>query len=116
MSIVEQVRAAAIGIPTGRVASYGDIGAMIGAGPRQVGRAMTFLDDDVPWWRVVYANGTPASCHGGRAHGLLHDERTPMVGARVNMRLARHQPATSLPVCGLPTRPRHFVHLTTRER
>lgn len=65
MSIVEQVRAAAIGIPTGRVASYGDIGAMIGAGPRQVGRAMTFLDDDVPWWRVVYANGTPASCHGG---------------------------------------------------
>lgn len=89
MSIVEEVRNAVIAIPAGCVASYGDIGKRIGAGPRQVGRAMSLLDDGVPWWRVVYANGTPASCHDGRAHGLLRDERTPMAGARVVMTLAR---------------------------
>jgi len=43
----------------------------------------------VPWWRVVYADGTPASCHSGRALGLLTDEGTPMSGARVDMKRAR---------------------------
>ena len=76
-------------IPPGFVASYGDIGEKIGAGPRQVGRAMSQLDDSVPWWRVVYANGTPASCHNGRAAALLNDEGTPMLGARVDMKHAR---------------------------
>lgn len=89
MNIIEDVREAVIAIPAGCVASYGDIGKRIGAGPRQVGRAMSLLDDGVPWWRVVYANGTPASCHDGRALGLLHEERTPMGGARVDMKLAR---------------------------
>jgi alkylated DNA nucleotide flippase Atl1 len=89
VSVIEDVRAAVIAIPAGFVASYGDIGKRIGAGPRQVGRAMSLLDDSVPWWRVVYADGTPASCHGGRAPGLLNDEGTPMLGARVNMKRAR---------------------------
>jgi len=61
MSIIEDVREAVIPIPAGFVASYGDIGKRIGAAPRQVGRAMSLLDDGVPWWRVVYADGTPAS-------------------------------------------------------
>src|SRR5215469_9926536 len=91
MSIVQDVRGAVIAIPSGYVASYGDIGERIGAGPRQVGRAMSQLDDSVPWWRVVYADGTPASCHGGRATGLLNDEGTPMLGARVNMKRARQR-------------------------
>jgi len=90
MSIIDDVRAAVIAIPPGCVASYGDIGKRIGAGPRQVGRAMSLLDDNVPWWRVVYADGTPASCHGGRAPELLKDEGTPMRGARVEMKCARH--------------------------
>ncbi|MGI8720904.1 MAG: MGMT family protein [Geodermatophilaceae bacterium] len=90
MSIVEDVREAVTRIPAGRVASYGDLAKMIGAGPRQVGHAMTLLDGGVPWWRVVYANGTPASCHDGRASGLLHHEQTPMVGGRVDMKVARH--------------------------
>ncbi|ELB92773.1 hypothetical protein Rwratislav_12513 [Rhodococcus wratislaviensis IFP 2016] len=33
MSIVDDVRAAVIAIPSGSVASYGDIGERIGAGP-----------------------------------------------------------------------------------
>ena len=91
MSIIEGVREAVIAIPSGFVASYGDIGTRIGAGPRQVGRAMSLLDDNVPWWRVVYADGTPTSCHSGRAPGLLNDEGTPMSGARVDMKRARQR-------------------------
>ncbi|MEU6018397.1 MGMT family protein [Streptomyces sp. NPDC047515] len=91
MSIIEDVREAVIAIPAGAVASYGDIGKRIGVGPRQVGRAMSLLDDSVPWWRVVHADGTPASCHDGRAPGLLNDDGTPMFGARVDMTRARQR-------------------------
>ncbi|MGN5237413.1 MULTISPECIES: MGMT family protein [unclassified Rhodococcus (in: high G+C Gram-positive bacteria)] len=90
MSIIDEVRDAILSIPAGSVASYGDIGARIGAGPRQVGRAMSMLDD-VPWWRVVHADGTPASCHGGRALELLTEEGTPVSGKRVEMQRARHR-------------------------
>jgi alkylated DNA nucleotide flippase Atl1 len=88
VSIIEDVREAVIAIPAGFVASYGDIGKRIGAGPRQVGQAMSLLGDSVPWWRVVYADGTPASCHNGRAAGLLKDEGTLMSGRRVDMKRA----------------------------
>ena len=91
MSFIGDVREAVIAIPAGFVASYGDIGKRIGVGPRQVGRAMTLLDDSVPWWRVVYADGRPASCHGGQAPTLLHDEGTPMLGARIDMKRARQR-------------------------
>ncbi|GGK20384.1 methylated-DNA--protein-cysteine methyltransferase [Streptomyces camponoticapitis] len=89
MSIIDEIREAVTAIPAGFVASYGDIGRRVGAGPRQVGRAMSLLGDGVPWWRIVYADGTPASCHGGQAPKLLHAEGTPMLGARVDMNRAR---------------------------
>lgn len=38
VSIIEDVREVVVAIPVGFVASYGDIGKRIGAGPRQVGR------------------------------------------------------------------------------
>lgn len=88
---IDDVREAVIAIPAGCVASYADIGKRIGAGPRQVGRAMSLLDESVPWWRVVHADGTPASCHGGRAPELLNDEGTPMHGNRVDMKRARRR-------------------------
>ncbi|MGW4566084.1 MGMT family protein [Streptomyces sp. NPDC004561] len=91
MNLIEAVRAEVAAIPAGRVASYGDIGKRIGAGPRQVGRAMSLIDDSVPWWRVVYADGTPPSCHGGGARELLSHEGTPMLGTRVDMKRARYR-------------------------
>ncbi len=91
MSIIEDVRESVAAIPAGSVASYGDIGKQTGVGPRQVGRVINLLGDSVPWWRVVYADGTPASCHSGRAPELLSEEGTPMLGARVDMKRARHQ-------------------------
>lgn len=91
MSIADDVRAAVLAIPAGSVASYGDIGEQIGAGPRQVGRTMTLLGDSVPWWRVVHADGSPAACHGGRAPTLLTGEGTPMLRTRVDMKRARYR-------------------------
>ncbi|MDR0341818.1 MAG: MGMT family protein [Nocardiopsaceae bacterium] len=91
MSLIEDVREAVMAIPAGFVASYGDIGKRVGAGPRQVGRAMSLLDESVPWWRVVYADGTPASCHSGRALRLLSNEGTPMASGRVTMKRARQR-------------------------
>ncbi|MEU5091594.1 MGMT family protein [Streptomyces sp. NPDC021356] len=91
MSVVDDVREAVLSIPAGSVASYGSVGRRVGAGPRLVGRAMGLLGEGVPWWRVVRADGTPATCHGGRARELLVDEGTPMRGARVDMCRAEHR-------------------------
>lgn len=47
-------------IPPGRVASYGQVAALVeGCGPRQVGYALHALPDahDVPWHRVLNARG-----------------------------------------------------------
>ena len=44
-------------IPPGRVASYGDVGAAVGVTARTVGWALGACPDDVPWQRVVGADG-----------------------------------------------------------
>lgn len=80
----DEVRAVVAAIPAGQVMAYGDIGAIVGVGPRQAGRLVAALDDDVPWWRVVYADGTPATCHGGTAPGLLRREGVRFRGTRVD--------------------------------
>ncbi|MGW4903071.1 MGMT family protein [Streptomyces albidoflavus] len=93
MTWVDEVREAVLTIPAGSVASYGEIGRHLGTGPRQVGRAMSLLGEEtgLPWWRVVHADGTPATCHGGQAPALLAEEGTPMRGGRVDLERARHR-------------------------
>lgn len=45
-------------IPAGQVMSYGQVGREVGCSPRTVGWAMAnALDGDVPWQRVVGADG-----------------------------------------------------------
>jgi methylated-DNA-protein-cysteine methyltransferase-like protein len=48
-------------IPSGKVASYGDVGAAVGVTARTVGWAMSVAVDDgetpVPWHRVVGSDG-----------------------------------------------------------
>ena len=44
-------------IPRGSVLSYGDIGEMVGTGPRQVGAAIRACPPGIPWHRVVGAGG-----------------------------------------------------------
>ena len=44
-------------IPRGRVLSYGDVGRVVGTGPRQVAAAMRDCPVGLPWHRVVGAGG-----------------------------------------------------------
>jgi alkylated DNA nucleotide flippase Atl1 len=85
MDVVAEVRALVASIPTGQVVAYGEIGRAVGIGPRQAGRAVSLPDGDVPWWRVLYADGTPATCHGGQARALLEAEGVPFHGFRVDV-------------------------------
>jgi len=69
-------------IPAGQVATYGQLGRIIGCSPRQVGHALAELDGKrikkVPWHRVVNAQGkiSPRAEGGGETlqAGLLRKE------------------------------------------
>jgi alkylated DNA nucleotide flippase Atl1 len=78
--IVRRVRA----IPEGFVRTYGDIEPRA---PRLVGYVLANTDDDLPWHRVVRADGSLAK--GRRQRKLLLAEGVPMRGDRVDLRLAR---------------------------
>ena len=69
-------------IPAGKVISYGEIARLIGApgAARQVGWAMRTCPDELPWQRVVRADGSIAG--GGWAElrrALLEDEGVPFL-------------------------------------
>jgi alkylated DNA nucleotide flippase Atl1 len=54
---VERVLRVVEAIPAGRVAAYGEVGAIVGVGPRLVGRILREWGSSVPWWRVTNAYG-----------------------------------------------------------
>jgi methylated-DNA-protein-cysteine methyltransferase-like protein len=54
---VERVLRVVEAIPPGRVAAYGEVGAIVGVGPRLVGRIMRTWGSSVPWWRVTNSYG-----------------------------------------------------------
>jgi alkylated DNA nucleotide flippase Atl1 len=79
--VVERIRS----IPYGRVATYGDVWP---AAPRFAGNVLAHCDyPDVPWQRVVRADGSLA--RGERQRAALEAEGVPFVGDRVDMREAR---------------------------
>ncbi|GGC87910.1 hypothetical protein GCM10011512_13560 [Tersicoccus solisilvae] len=92
----------AAAIPPGRVLSYGDIADLLeDMGPRTVGRVMSRHGADVPWWRVLRADGTVFGPLQTRAAAEYAREGTPLVPARdddpprvprVRMREARWRP------------------------
>jgi methylated-DNA-protein-cysteine methyltransferase-like protein len=65
-----RIYAAVAAVPRGQVASYGEIAARAGLprGARLVGRALADCADDLPWHRVVNANGRISLPPGSRAH------------------------------------------------
>jgi methylated-DNA-protein-cysteine methyltransferase related protein len=80
-AILDRVRA----IPPGFVRAYGDLSP---GAPRQAGAVLSTCDDpDVPWHRVVRADGSLAK--GARQRALLEAEGVPFRGARVDMAVAR---------------------------
>ena len=71
-------------VPPGRVTTYGDLAP---GAPRHAGAVMARCDDpDVPWQRVVRADGSLAK--GERQRRLLEREGVPFQGGRVDMRRA----------------------------
>ena len=79
-------------IPPGRVMSYGDVAEYLGVGgPRHVGRVMSRSEADVPWWRVIHADGSPPPGKERECLTRWREEGTPLLpgGDRVDMRRAR---------------------------
>ncbi|MGP9735700.1 MGMT family protein [Brachybacterium sp. AOP42-C2-15] len=87
------VRAVALTIPSGSVMTYGEIAFATGLHPRQVGRIVGLISESIPWWRILRADGTPATCHGGTAPALLAKEHVPFRGNRVDLRALRQHHA-----------------------
>jgi methylated-DNA-protein-cysteine methyltransferase-like protein len=78
--VLERVRS----VPAGFVTTYGDL---CPGAPRFAGAVMAASKDpDVPWQRVVRADGSLAK--GARQRRLLEAEGIPFRGERVNLGLA----------------------------
>jgi len=71
--------------PEGFVRAYGDVSP---GAPRFAGTVLSGNHDpDLPWWRIVRADGSLAK--GARQRALLDAEGVPFRGERVDMRVAR---------------------------
>lgn len=72
-------------IPPGYVRTYGDVSP---GAPRLAGRVLSQTDaDDVPWHRVVRADGSLAK--GDRQRRLLEAEGVPLHSGRVDLSSVR---------------------------
>ena len=78
-------------IPSGRVATYGDIAARSGSrSPRLAGFVLAQLcDEDTPWHRVLRANGTPAPHLADEQLRRLRAEQVEVVDGRVDLKRFR---------------------------
>lgn len=89
---IEKVRALVAGIPTGRVATYGDIADAAGlSSPRTVGWIMRTDSADLPWHRVISASGRPAAHLTSRQLELLRAEGILAADGRIALREVRHR-------------------------
>ena len=76
--VLRRVRA----VPEGRVTTYGDLSP---GAPRFAGTVLSECHDpDIPWQRIVRADGSLAK--GDRQRRLLEAEGVPFRGDRVDMR------------------------------
>jgi alkylated DNA nucleotide flippase Atl1 len=92
-SLHERVRELVASIPPGNVASYGDIAAIAGLStPRIVGRILSEDGHDLPWYRVLRSDGTPAPHLVHKQLALLRAEGVLADGQRVSMRKYRWHP------------------------
>ena len=82
-----RILAAVSAIPEGFVRTYGDLSP---AAPRLAGSVLRHAGEELPWWRVVRADGSLAV--GERQWRLLDAEGVPFrpgPRVRVDMRAAR---------------------------
>lgn len=70
-------------VPAGHATTYGDVAAVVGTGPRQVGRVMARYGHLTAWWRVVRADGS--SHDPDRSVPHWDDEAIPHNGRAVRL-------------------------------
>jgi len=81
---VEAVRAAVRAIPPGQTSTYGEIAAQLGLStPRIVGRILAEDGHDIPWHRVLRADGTPAPHIAVEQAARLRTEGVLLVDGRL---------------------------------
>jgi alkylated DNA nucleotide flippase Atl1 len=89
---VENVRALVASIPSGRVATYGDIADAAGlSSARIVGWIMRTDSSDLPWHRVLGASGRPAAHIATKQLERLRAEGVLAVDGRVRLADVRHE-------------------------
>lgn len=96
--IHERIREVIASIPRGRVATYGDVAELSGApSPRLVGRVLAEDGHDLPWQRVLRANGTTAPHLTREQLALLRTEGVLADGERVDLKRYRWSDAVKQP-------------------
>lgn len=102
--IHERIREVIRSIPPGRVATYGDVAELAGApSPRLVGRVLAEDGHDLPWQRVLRANGTTAPHLTREQLARLRTEGVLADGERVDLKRYRWADAVkSAPEDGQP--------------
>jgi methylated-DNA-protein-cysteine methyltransferase related protein len=80
-------RAVLLALRDGEVATYGDIADDAGfhGRSRAVGRYLATTSDEVPWWRVVAANGRLVPGNEAEQIALLHAEGVSTANGRVRL-------------------------------
>lgn len=87
---IERVLRTIEAIPPGRVAAYGQIGAIVGVGPRLVGRIVRDWGGGVPWWRVTAHNGEVAPPLRTRAFAHWDEEGIVRAPSGRGCRMSEH--------------------------
>ena len=96
--IHERIREVIASIPRGRVATYGDVAELAGApSARLVGRVLAEDGHDLPWQRVLRANGTTAPHLTREQLALLRTEGVLADGERVDLKRYRWSDAVKTP-------------------
>ncbi len=88
---LERVRGVVAAIPAGSVLAYGEVAARAGlpGRARLVGRILAEDGHDLPWHRVLRADGTPAPHLAAEQLTRLRAEGVLAEGGRVQMRRYR---------------------------
>lgn len=90
----ELIREVVRKIPSGRVATYGDVADLSRApSPRLVGQVLNMDGHDLPWHRVLRANGTCAPHIADEQLQRLAEEGVLADDGKVNLRTYRWEDA-----------------------
>lgn len=85
-----RIREVVAAIPRGTVATYGDVAAVAGVrSARLVGRVLAEDGHDLPWYRVLRADGTAAPRLAEQQLGLLRAEGVEPEGEIVPLAVYR---------------------------